>query len=89
MYQRLLDSGVRDSEMEHLLQQIIKEPIIAYEFLVTRRVKANEIDGLLKIKNKKQRRNSKEVKLELDGVSSLDPAFHNVLVNNGECIRLR
>ena len=70
---------------------VILNSVIANRYFdfPTGRVKANEIDGLLKIKNKKQRRNSKEVKLELDGVSSLDPAFHNVLVNNGECIRLR
>ena len=89
IFDRLILGGVKETDMEETLRAILNEPIIAYGFLVKNNINATDIRELMRLRDAKLRKKSQEIKFEVDGVSSDDEHFYDVLLSKGECLVLK
>lgn len=89
VFEKLLESGIKESYMKEALYRILVENPLVVEISDRDVGRTIDIEQFFKRKEHNSRESYEEIKIELDGISSEDPAFYNVLVSHGECIMLK
>lgn len=87
IFNRILKYGVKELEMKEALYRLLTSRPLKVELSDRDVGETIDFEKFIR-KGVKSRENSKEVKLEIDGISGDDPSFYDVLLKHGECITL-
>jgi hypothetical protein len=88
-FNTLFESGLKEPYMKEALYKLLTESPLTVELSSRDVGRTVDLERFLKKKRNISRENYEEIRVELDGVSSDDPKFYDVLVNHGECFNLK
>ncbi len=89
IFKELLNSGVKEKFVREALYKILTENPITIEFSSCSGEREVDIEQYFRKGSLERRKDYQEIKLELDGVSSTDSNFVNVLISYGQTINLK
>ena len=89
IFKKLLSSGLREPYMKEAFFRLLTEKPLQVEFSFRDVGKTVDIENFLRKKENDSRDKYQEVEFQIDGVSSTDSRFYDVLVSHGECISLK
>ena len=89
IFKKLLSSGLREPYMKEAIFKILTQKPLQVEFSTRNVGKTIDIEEFLRKREIGSREKYQEAIFQIDGVSSTDSRFYDVLVSHGECISLK
>ena len=89
IFDTFIQSGFREDYMKEAMYRIITTTPFNVEFTDKDLGKTIDFEVFIKRRNPKERENSQEVKLCVNGIDSNDERFFEALASLGQCISLK